>query len=95
MIYVFLNGYLPTISTHLGTGSSHDLGHQSDRYQRNPAFHGPLKTLKKFYRLYFVPTWPRPGPILLLLLGVKEEEEDGPSAGPVRAPHRARTCASM
>src|SRR6266481_6454457 len=32
MIYIFLNGYLPTISTRLGARSSHNLRHRSDGY---------------------------------------------------------------
>src|SRR6266481_8715191 len=62
--------------------------------QWNPAFHRALKSPKKCYFVYFIPTWPCPGPFLLLLLAVEEGEEDGPSAGPVQAPHGARACES-
>src|SRR6266481_4689301 len=47
MIYIFLNGYLPAISTHLGAGSSHDLGHWSDGYPTESRVLQGLKKPKK------------------------------------------------
>ncbi len=59
MIYVFLNRYLPTVSTHLGAGSSHDLGHQSDGYPTESHVPQGLKRPKKIngglFRTYMAP----------------------------------------
>src|SRR6266481_6826543 len=53
MIYVFLNGYLPAISAHLGARSSHDLGHQSDGYPTESHILQGLKKPKKINRGLF------------------------------------------
>src|SRR6266481_5740469 len=53
MIYVFLNRYLPTISTHLGAGSSHNLRHRWDRYPTESHVPQGLKKPKKFNRGLF------------------------------------------
>src|SRR6266481_4771858 len=47
MIYIFLNGYLPTISTRLGARLSYDLGHQLDGYPMESRIPQGLKKPQK------------------------------------------------
>ena len=82
MIYIFLNGYLPTISTRLGARLSYDLGHQLDGYPMESRIPQGLKKPQKMLFCLFH-TYMAPPRALLLLFTVKEGEEDGPSAGPV------------
>src|SRR6266481_569403 len=53
MIYIFLNGYLPAVSTRLGTGSSHDLGHRSDGYLMESHVPQGLKKPQKMFLCLF------------------------------------------
>ena len=67
MIYIFLNGYLPTVSTHLGTRSSYGLRDQSDSYLIEPCIPQGFKQAENFeyicYTIYMALLRPE-GPTL-------------------------------